>query len=180
MKTWSLRAAAYLLVMRRIAPTSTRPKTRIKEHVISTPLLFVGVPSRAVRFASSDTGAGASVGAAIDSRILPSVADVTASGGIAGGALVFAGGSDAAGIEAAISSCAIWGTDLSVAAPIAGGSLGADALGTALVSAVLLSSGAAAEIDDGAVSCIVALLAGATFGVGSLGSALALAGMAAA
>jgi len=154
--------------MRRIAPTSTRPKTRIKEHVISTPLLFVGVPSRAVRFA------------AIDSRNLPSVADVTAGGGIAGGALVFAGGSDAAGIEAAISSCAIWGTDLSVAAPIAGGSLGADALGTALVSAVLLSSGAAAEIDDGAVSCIVALLAGATFGVGSLGSALALAGMAAA
>ena len=175
MKTWSLRAAAYLLVMRRIAPTSTRPKTRIKEHVISMPLLFVGVPSRAVRF-----GAGASVGAAIDSRTLPSVADVTAGGGIAGGALVFAGGLDAAGIEAAISSCAIWGTDLSVAAPIAGGSLGADALGTALVSAVLLSSGAAAEIDDGAVSCIVALLAGATFGVGSLGSALALAGMAAA
>jgi hypothetical protein len=93
-----------------------------------------------------------------------------------------AGGAGAAGIEAATSSCAVSETDLSVVAPIADGSLGAGALRPALVSAVVLlsSTAAASGIDNGAVSSVVALLTGATFGVGSLGSTLALAGVGAA
>ena len=91
---------------------------------------------------------------------------------------VLAGGTDAAGIEAAISSCAVCGTDLSAVAPIAGGSLGAGVLRPALDPDVALSGGARASgIDDGA-SPVVALLAGATLGVGSLGWTLALTGVA--
>jgi hypothetical protein len=88
---------------------------------------------------------------------------------------VLAGGADAVGNEAAISSC---GTDLSAAAPIAGASLCADVLPPGLVPDVVLSGAAdASGIDDGAMFPIVALLAVATFDVGSLGSMLALAGV---
>src|SRR5262249_48935792 len=74
---------------------------------------------------------------------------------------------------AAISSCALCGTGLSVVALVAGGSLSTGALRWVLVPDVALCGAAgASEIEDGAVSCVVALLTGATFGI-SLGSALA-------
>jgi hypothetical protein len=120
------------------------------------------------------TGSTKVVRCAIYTRV--STDQVTADGGIAGGAIVFAGGADAAGVEAAISSCAVCGI-----APITGGSLGAGAVRPASDSTVVLSSAAgASRIDDGAVSFAVALLTGATLGVGSLGSTRALAGIAAA
>ena len=85
-KIWSLRAAAaYFLVMRHKTRNSAMP--RIKEPMISMPLLFVGVPPSVVCFASSDTGAGASVRAALESCALTTVADVTAGGALAGGAI---------------------------------------------------------------------------------------------
>jgi hypothetical protein len=87
---------------------------------------------------------------------------------------VVAGGVDAAGMDAAISSCALCGTGLSVVALVAGGSLSTGALRWVQTPDVALcGAGGAPEIEDGAVSCVVALLTGATFGIGSLGPALA-------
>jgi hypothetical protein len=55
---------------------------RIKEHMISIPLL-IGPPPPAVRFPSSDAGAGASVGTAVGTCALASGAGVTAGGAVA-------------------------------------------------------------------------------------------------
>ena len=91
---------------------------------------------------------------------------------------VFADGADSAGIEEAVAPIAS-GLLLGPNAALSGAA-GASGIDDGAVSPIVaLLAGATLGV-DGAVSPIVALLAGATLGVGSLGSTLALADIAAA